>query len=1123
MQWSEFSGFALTDSNGDGLVDGVVAALVPLTPERFTPAVWAEAANLAFRLGLSTPAVALPFARTPDQVEAWQRPLFLSVGESAPALPGEWAGDDPASLHLHAADAQELADQLRSLALSTVDELPSTGKEAAPSGDAGTLDLARLYACDPGGLFAPGEDGHTPQDSRFLLRLGPRLTPAEGMAAVDLALRLGMESGGGRLPVAFVAGEKVPPAPLILTLGDGDAGSRLAQSGTILALSVESARYLAQDYPRLGPTQEEGSQDPITLEGLLAQVEEGLMLRAPSSWLALAHAQAGKLLTQADGSPLPLHREIFRISWQPEDGLDHVGRLRAQWTELVEAGQVGGQGEATLFCSAPRPLRQALAQELAAAYPGVTFSVLPVHKAGLAWLLEEQIPQLAALDQPIERITLAFAPFAQQTGSPSPAWLDLPHRWLQEIFPGDELLARGLGLDPSQVELVQMAEEGPLDMGLTPMYRLTAHAGDGAALYDATLPLLWETMPYLAGMPGQRRVHPTSGGIIWRGKHQVAVLVPTDEILFWDFYQGEVLPQLSAHLLAVGQGAPSPADEPFFESLTVDGFFGWPDEPLGVYEEFVSVGEALHEDIYFNTLDHVGVLGEIHSDQRIGAAGQVKPLIHHYYDGQGQVVAPSPVRATVTLRGWSVPVVGEEGQIWGRRRDAPLPDAVGIAGLTLAESGVRGVTVVASYSQNEDAALASRMLAHWQGGEAGITGLPVTVDLLCQGEDAVYPVTVEPSSPAQSPVEPAGARGFVSQVIDMGNIESHLTRLGKLPGITPWTVGHSYQGRPGYALDVILPLEPHQSHCARRKLTLQKPTYMIVARHHANEVSSTTAALDLAHDLATDPDLNRLLHRVNVTMLPIANPDGAAFHSQLMAEHPRWKHHAARFNGAGKEFGSDTFDPHTLFGEARFRRQIWAKWLPDGLVDNHGVPSHEWCQPFAGYTTPPRFPVSYQVVQAMLYGIITYIQGMEPQTQVAESVRQAVTDAVAEEGWLYERNQYWLNRYHAYGHRWAPEKSPMQVHNGMLFFFAGREPDNPWANRTFAARYPTITLIDWVTEVPDETAQDDYLRECAQAHRVANLAVLHRLAASAQPAQEQITATPDGGIHIHVSRKRVLV
>ena len=39
---------------------------------------------------------------------------------------------------------------------------------------------------------------------------------------------------------------------------------------------------------------------------------------------------------------------------------------------------------------------------------------------------------------------------------------------------------------------------------------------------------------------------------------------------------------------------------PILSVVEVEGFFGWPDEELGISEEFVSVGEALHEDVYFN-------------------------------------------------------------------------------------------------------------------------------------------------------------------------------------------------------------------------------------------------------------------------------------------------------------------------------------------------------------------------------------------------------------------------------------------------------------------------------------------------------------------------------------------
>ena len=43
--------------------------------------------------------------------------------------------------------------------------------------------------------------------------------------------------------------------------------------------------------------------------------------------------------------------------------------------------------------------------------------------------------------------------------------------------------------------------------------------------------------------------------------------------------------------------------------LAAEGRVAVPDEPLGLYEEVVSLAEALHEDIYFNTLDYLAALG----------------------------------------------------------------------------------------------------------------------------------------------------------------------------------------------------------------------------------------------------------------------------------------------------------------------------------------------------------------------------------------------------------------------------------------------------------------------------------------------------------------------------------
>ena len=102
---------------------------------------------------------------------------------------------------------------------------------------------------------------------------------------------------------------------------------------------------------------------------------------------------------------------------------------------------------------------------------------------------------------------------------------------------------------------------------------------------------------------------------------------------------------------------------------------------------------------------------------------------------------------------------------------------------------------------------------------------------------------------------------------------------------------------------------------SKRKLSIFKPTFLIVARHHANEVASTTAALRLVELLTEDPEWRRMLSRVNVAILPYENADGAALHDRLQTEHPTWKHHPARYNAVGYEFAEDNDNPDTPFGE----------------------------------------------------------------------------------------------------------------------------------------------------------------------------------------------------------------
>lgn len=1165
----------LVDSNGDGFVDGVVACFVPLAPSTCTPALWAAMANLAARLGLESPAIHMPLVCHLNNIAAWQVPLFISfTAEDAQSLPATWTEatdesrlvDQPElrvcwltckeqrGLWLYGTDQADIANFLNEIATSGV---PTTATgDQQNSKQSADLDLATLYSSNAHCLFRATNDGFMPDDTRFTIALGPQTDAALGQSVINLAARLGLETTGLTFPLVTAHAEIPATSPedhqLLLGFSQDETTHLVSKAGARQhQVSQPMAAYLADTYPFLSADAQKVGDEEQTLKAIVDHLRDLLHAHAPLAKLALAEVQANRSLhLLAPGSAASsatqrnLDHIVFRREWNPPDGLDDPQRLQQALRDQVipllqrEAGTRKPE-QITLFCNAPVAVRQTLANvcrgDLAFLEAEWSIQVLPAHKAGLAWLLETQLPIL--VDKAVSRVTLYFREFRPQSNEEQ--WLDLPTRWLQELFPADELLAQRLGLSATDVDvqMLPMSRKDDRNRPQEATYRLEAFAADGTLVHSDELHLLWDERHYLSGLPQFGLVHPSTGGFIirWTDGEIMHRQVPTDYDLFWDFYQGTILPGLRQHLLTNSGGRPTPEREPYFNQLQIDVVMGEPDQPLDIYEEFISLGEALHEDLYFNTLDYLAALGEAFGGCAINAAGQVVPWVHDYYGADGQVVSQERPRAVVTLHDALVPLhLPDLGLTVGDRRDMPQPTEIRVRALTVDDNGstIRHVALEANYPDAKRAHFAARVLAQWCKLVGTQTGFPcgVTLEISCRtGMQHVESVTIPPAATPATIEASAPQQGEMtnptidSAIIGPDQLLNELDQLGALPGIHVWQVGRSYQGRPGHVIDLTLPLEEHQTHWARHKLSLQKPTLLFVARHHANEVSSTTTALQMARAAATDPNEQQWLHKVNLVFLPMANPDGAALHYALMQEHPRWKHHAARFNAAGKEFGSDHFDPTTPFGEARFRRTIWQRWLPDAIVDNHGVPSHEWCQPFAGYTTPPRFPVCYHVLQAMLYGIITFVDNpTQPHLrQAADALRTAVAKAVAATPWLHARNQYWLERYHRFGHRWLPEISPLTVHEEMLFFYRGVAPEQlPQSRRNFAMRYPQITLLDWVTEVPDETAQGDYLIECAEAHRVANQAMIELLARSAAPVTQHVQQYADGRISIGYRRSR---
>ncbi|WP_336633965.1 M14 family metallopeptidase [Lysinibacillus fusiformis] len=305
----------------------------------------------------------------------------------------------------------------------------------------------------------------------------------------------------------------------------------------------------------------------------------------------------------------------------------------------------------------------------------------------------------------------------------------------------------------------------------------------------------------------------------------------------------------------------------------------------------------------------------------------------------------------------------------------------------------------------------------------------------------------------------------------------------------------SYKGTVIPFIEVTEPIT--SEYYSGLKKSDEKHTIVFEAGHHPNEVSSTPAILALMEDIICQhPDI---LKKMNVIIIPLANPDGNEIMECLTKEHPKWKHHAARFNAVGLEFAHVKFRK-SVFGEANVLPLILKKWAPDIVIDDHGIPAREWVQPFAGYACPPIFPVSYTLPSAKIYGIGRYADDDTKEIQaknldlVAERVNRMFDGSS-----FAQENAYWRDRYYKYGTKWDPDKYPIEE-MGNINFYRSMEV-TPTYSSVSILRYPQWVALDIISEVADEIVYGDELLSCMAAHQLFNQAILE--AALATPVNKQ--------------------
>ncbi len=792
--------------------------------------------------------------------------------------------------------------------------------------------------------------------------------------------------------------------------------------------------------------------------------------------------------------PVPVFDETTTVPWE----VDEVrARIRDEVLPKVVAGR---PAEIEVRVSESPAVRQALAAEIreqlmkaGAAAPAVT--VRSAYKQGFSWLTEDVIPALKG--KPVTRVAVTAARLPVDLTKKS-KFYEVPSRWIHELYPVDEIFHRELGLGEDGFVL-ELAEGTPADT-----YVVEARDAGGQVVLRAAFSPKVVEREYLDKFPGWARVHVTTGWLTARvgGATVVDARIATDPERFWDHYQAKVLPRVYDHVMKVTDGRPLPDKQPFFRDFDIELRMSEPDFRIGVDEELVSSLEALHEDLYFVTLDFFDALGRTTVRRRLAAPGKVFPIIHPERPGQagtarvlfaGNAATKPRVEIAYEEKGAGKPARMARDVTRADVGPASVPRAV------VRADQLRELEVQAEAKDDREAgravdALDALEALHAAGAfrqslsYARVARLLVTITLKDVRTARAIPFSGD-SAPSRAWPAPAAAppRGLVTwdRSISPERSEEIVGQLAHYPEVRAYRAGRSYRGRDISVMEITLP--PGDELVSVPKLTAYKPTLFITGRQHANEVSSTSHILRLAELLVTDPAYKRLLTRMNVVVHPVENPDGAALHDQLQRLTPTHMLHAGRYSALGMDVASQVGEIDPLLPEARVRGDVWQQWLPDIYLNPHGYPSHEWVQPFAGYV-PPGFR-TYWSTRGWYTGISPLRDPRYPaHAEVAAAIRELVVREVNSQPDVRDMNLRHQARYRRWAYGFAPYVFDQEIYRDTAIYYTDRESGEvrgSWragasrfgggGGRPAMSAWPQVTYFNGSTETPDETAQGAWL------------------------------------------------
>lgn len=720
--------------------------------------------------------------------------------------------------------------------------------------------------------------------------------------------------------------------------------------------------------------------------------------------------------------------------------------------------------------------------------------VICTYKQGFSWIVDVILPQLKVAikefgktENAVDKIRIGFKPFLpkgvttfQEEDGAIPTygadanklgkWLDLPIRSLQELYPVADILIKELALDREKIEFVQ------LDADYAHDYRIECiGAVDLVAEYD----LATDERLYLEEYSQMGLVHPPTGYLrakILRGEEKIEFesRIRSDVEKVWDLFQSEMLPKLKNYLLEKYGGKIDPKDQPFLAEMRMIIELSEPNERIGEREDLISSLDSLHEDLYFTTIEYLKCFG-IDQNVVIDAPALILPIIRKCE---------------------GAPVIRFE--LWDHISDIPFiegPDSS--SRMYFEKPQTEALCYVEELSWDEGLTLSIRVKnvdvdhvrAYAELVEKQIVeGFGDYSKVELRTADRCFVILGSSSKEILPAIDIMDVDLMEGKLIGYEEYLQIIEQLKRVKGIRVDQMTRSFQGRKIYAIEL---LPSWKGYVSRTKRLSLYPSMMINARHHANEVSGTNASFILLRELLTSKKYQDLANKMTLAIIPMENVDGSAIHYSLQQDNPNWILHTARFNAVGREFARDLFDPETISTEALAQTRLWKRILPDVYVDDHGVPSHEWAQPFSGYTAPAY--KGFWLPRSILYGYFwtiddpRYAQNI-PLNQRMEDV---IADAIGADEEITRLNKEWMWQFESYAHRWMPKQYPADYYKNMINYWIGFRYDP--MHKYMSIRFPWITSIGYTSEVADETAHGDYLKLCSRAHLLHNLATIDML------------------------------